>query len=178
MGEYVELIDQIRKDKNQFCKPIDKFEPLIKKYTKMLYKDDEEDVRAEYLLALWEAVQKMEYNKNDAEVIKYLKHAVELRFFELYRKSREQHDKVSDRDVEEKLQNLIYEEKEYHKVIFQKDMADLIDTFSGMKKKIFMMIMIENMSDLEIASKLNMSRQYIHRLRRKLYGELKHLISQ
>ena len=59
MGEFVELIEEIKKDKNQFYKLINKFEPLIKKYTKKLYKDDEEDVRAEYLLALWDVIAKL-----------------------------------------------------------------------------------------------------------------------
>lgn len=174
MGEFVELIEEIRKDKNQFYKLINKFEPLIKKYSKLLFKDDEEDTRAEFLLALWEAVKEMEYYRSDAKIVKYLSDALKWRFYELYRKSRKQHDKENDEMLEEDNKRLIYIEEEYHNVAFQKDIMDFINTYSGTKKKIFVLIMKENMSDAEIASTLNLSRQYIHRLRRRLYEELKH----
>ena len=40
-------------------------EPLINKYMRKLYKDDKDDVYAELILALWEAVTKLKYVEND-----------------------------------------------------------------------------------------------------------------
>ncbi|HJC23191.1 MAG TPA: sigma-70 family RNA polymerase sigma factor [Candidatus Eisenbergiella merdavium] len=176
MGEFVELINDIRKDKEEFYRLIDKFEPLIRKYTKKLYKDDKEDVREEFLLALWESVQGMEYYKSDAEIVKYINNAVWRKFLELYRASRKQHDLDSGEGAEENPQNLIYEEKEYGKMLFRQDIELFINKFTGMKKTIFRLIMEENLSDAEIAARLHKSRQYIHRMRKYLYDELREYI--
>ena len=173
MGEFVELIKEIRKDKNQFYKLINKFEPLIKKYTKKLYKDDEEDVRAEYLVAIWEAVQRMEYSRCDAEIVEYISKAVQMKFMELYRASRKQHDRESNESLEEKTQTQTYEENEYNEIIFRQDLKQFINSYTGVKKQIFSLIMEENMSDAEIAERIQKSRQYVHRIRRYLYDELK-----
>ena len=40
------LIYDIKKDKEKFGLLIEKFDPLIKKYVRLLYKDDKEDVYA------------------------------------------------------------------------------------------------------------------------------------
>ena len=176
MGEFVELIEEIRKDRNQFYRLINKFEPLIKKYTRKLYKDEEDDVRAEYLLALWEAVQRMEYNRCDGEIVEYLNNAVQMKFQELYRKSRKQHDRESNETVEEKPQTQTYEEKEYSKILLRQDLKKFASHYTGVKKQIFSFIVEEGMSDAEIAEKIQKSRQYVHRIRRYLYGELKKYI--
>ena len=141
MGEFVELIEEIKKDKNQFYKLINKFEPLIKKYTKKLYKDDEEDVRAEYLLALWEAVQKMEYSRCDAEIVEYINNAIQMKFLELYRKSRKLHDREDNETLDEKTPIQAFEEKEYNEVLFRQDVKKFISNYTGVKKQIFSLIM-------------------------------------
>lgn len=171
MGEFVELIEEIKKDKNQFYKLINKFEPLIKKYTKKLYKDDEEDVRAEYLLALWEAVQKMEYSRCDAEIVEYINNAIQMKFLELYRKSRKLHDREDNETLDEKTPIQAFEEKEYNEVLFRQDVKKFISNYTGVKKQIFSLIMEENMSDSDIAERIQKSRQYVHRIRRFLYDE-------
>lgn len=176
MGEFVELIEEIKKDKNQFYKLINKFEPLIKKYTKKLYKDDEEDVRAEYLLALWEAVQKMEYSRCDAEIVEYINNAIQMKFLELYRKSRKLHDREDNETQDEKTPIQAFEEKEYNEVLFRQDVKKFISNYTGVKKQIFSLIMEENMSDSDIAERIQKSRQYVHRIRRFLYDELKKYI--
>lgn len=176
MGEFVELIEEIKKDKNQFYKLINKFEPLIKKYTKKLYKDDEEDVRAEYLLALWEAVQKMEYSRCDAEIVEYINNAIQMKFLELYRKSRKLHDREDNETLDEKTPIQAFEEKEYNEVLFRQDVKKFISNYTGVKKQIFSLIMEENMSDSDIAERIQKSRQYVHRIRRFLYDELKKYI--
>ena len=58
MGEITSLIEDVQKDKDQFAKLEQAMEPLINKYMRKLYKDDKDDVYAELILALWEAVTK------------------------------------------------------------------------------------------------------------------------
>ena len=64
MGEITSLIEDVQKDKDQFAKLEQAMEPLINKYMRKLYKDDKDDkddVYAELILALWEAVTKLKY---------------------------------------------------------------------------------------------------------------------
>lgn len=67
MGEVSSVIQKIREDKNNFGMLLERMKPLINKYTKLLYKDEKEDVYSEMVLALWEAVMKMEYYNEDSE---------------------------------------------------------------------------------------------------------------
>ena len=134
-----------------------------------MYKDDEEDVRAEYLLALWEAVQKMEYSRCDAEIVEYINNAIQMKFLELYRKSRKLHDREDNETLDEKTPIQAFEEKEYNEVLFRQDVKKFISNYTGVKKQIFSLIMEENMSDSDIAERIQKSRQYVHRIRRFLY---------
>ena len=45
--------------------------PLINKYTRLLYKDEKEDINSELILALWEAVLKMKYYEDDGKCLVY-----------------------------------------------------------------------------------------------------------
>ncbi len=67
-------------------------EPLICKYMRVLYKDENEDVRSELVLALWEAITKIKYVENEGQCVTYLTNALRNKFYELYRNSRKEHD--------------------------------------------------------------------------------------
>lgn len=69
MLEIAALIRRIRTDKNAFQELLVMMEPSIRKYVRLLYKDDKEDVRAEMALALWEAVMRIQYCENDGECV-------------------------------------------------------------------------------------------------------------
>lgn len=92
MGEIISLIQRMHIDKDAFKELVDKMEPLIKKYTRLLYKDEKEDVRSEMTLALWEAVTRIKYYEKDGECLAFLCTALKNRFYELYRKSKKEHD--------------------------------------------------------------------------------------
>lgn len=70
MGEICELIDKIKRNKEDFYLIVERFSPLINKYTKLLYKDEKEDVYEELVTALWEAIQKMMFYENDGQAKK------------------------------------------------------------------------------------------------------------
>jgi DNA-directed RNA polymerase specialized sigma24 family protein len=169
MREFVLLIDKIKEDNNNFILLIEKMEPLIKKYMHLLYKDNPEDIRAELLLALWEAVLNIQYYENDGQVVKFLCTALRNRYLELYKKSRRIHDNelIGEENFE------MYEKsKEYETddIIFKEDLMSKINTYQGIKKEILYKIFIENLSDKEISKQLNLSRQYINRVRR-IFGK-------
>lgn len=67
MGEITSIIQKIHINKDEFKELVEKMDPLIKKYVRLLYKDNKEDVHSEMTLALWEAVIRMEYCESDGE---------------------------------------------------------------------------------------------------------------
>lgn len=152
---------------------VDKMEPLIKKYTRMLYKDEKEDVRSEMILALWEAVSKIEYCEKDGECMVFLCTALKNRFYELYRKSKKEHDNqvfiendnVFDANAAEDIADL-------ENVAFNIDVGILLKGYTGKKREIFKLIIMGEDSDAKIAKKLSVTRQYVNRVRRELYKEL------
>ena len=92
MGEITSIIQKIHINKDEFKELVEKMDPLIKKYVRLLYKDNKEDVHSEMTLALWEAVIRMEYCESDGECPAFLCTALKNRFYELYRKSKKEHD--------------------------------------------------------------------------------------
>lgn len=173
MGEIVSLFQKIRTDKETFKELVDKMEPLIKKYIRLLYKDEKEDVRSEMTLALWEAVTKIEYCENDGECMAFLCNALKNRFYELYRKSIKNHDNqvlaenndVFDVNEAENITGL-------ENVIFNIDVEMFLKKYTGRKQKVFRMIIMGNESDAKIAEVFSVTRQYINRMRRELYKEI------
>lgn len=173
MGEIMSIIQEIQTDKNTFTKLAVKMEPLIKKYVRLLYKDEKEDVRSEMMLALWEAVIKMEYCEKEGECIAYLCTALKNRFFELYRKSKKEHDHLLPIEDDDVLNMIGVESTEdLEDVIFNIDIELFLEEHAETRNKIFRMIILENKSDTEIAKVFYVTRQYINKLRKELYKEM------
>ena len=172
MGEVSSIIQKIRQDKNNFGMLIDRMKPLINKYAKLLYKDEKEDVYSEMLLALWEAVMKMEYYNEDSECTVFLCTALRNKFLELYRKSKKYHDNCTAMEQDTLIINQFHEDN-IPDIILQNDLKHAIEHCDERKKTIFLEIALDGMSDSEIAHKHDLSRQYINRLRRELYGILR-----
>lgn len=181
MGEIVSLFQKIRTDKEAFKELVDKMEPLIKKYIRLLYKDEKEDVRSEMTLALWEAVTKIEYCENDGECMAFLCVALKNRFYELYRKSKKEHDNqvfVENNDVFDVSE--IEDIAGLENVIFNIDIDMFLKEYTGRKQEIFRRIIMGNESDAKIAEVFSVTRQYINRMRRELYKEIldRHLFDE
>ncbi len=52
MGDFINIIQKIQSDKNYFIELVEKMNPLINKYMRLLYKDEKDDVCSELFLAL------------------------------------------------------------------------------------------------------------------------------
>lgn len=175
MGEWGRLLIDVREDKEKFYLLVDKMNPLIKKYTRLLYRDSKEDMRSELILALWEAVKKIQYNEDDSSCVVYMSNAIRYKFLELYRKSR----KYNDHQLvweNEALSNLLwFEERRINYILFAADLNHILCSYKSKKKRICSSILFEEMSDSEIAKKYQISRQYTNRVRRELYLQIKQL---
>lgn len=168
MGEFSILIQAIKADKNKFHLLLEKMNPLIKKYLYLLYKDEKEDIYSELSLALWEAVEKIYEYDNDGEIVNYLKTALRNKFLELYRNSRKKHDNEIVMGDGLAAFDYGFTETRYDDALTNEDMMHFINRFQGERKTIFYYILIHNLSDTKIAERLNLSRQYVNRMRRLL----------
>lgn len=113
---------------------------------------------------------KMKYYEDDGKCLVYLSNAIKNKFFELYRKSRKQHDNEMEAEYSEQL--MVNEVDDIEQIIFEFDIERFLNKCEGKRKLIFKE-MLENPSDIEVGKKFHVSRQYANRLRKELYQEIK-----
>lgn len=167
-----ELICEIKKDKEKFELLLHRFHPLIKKYTSALYKDEEEDIYAEFVAALWEAVCNIVFFDDEGQVVKYLTIALKYKFFELYRKSRKYNDyivEIEEYELEEK-RNV---DNTFDDMLINEELQRVRDKLKGNKAQIYELIFFKDYTDLQVASELDISRQYVHRVKKALIELIK-----
>lgn len=170
--EICELVDVIKQDKDNFSLLVDKFAPLINKYVRLLYKNESEDTYAELVGALWEAVCNISFYQDDGQTIKYLSTAIKNKYLELYRASRKYFDNTVNTD-ENYMNEQSSVDSSYEDVATIHDMARVESRLKGRKKQIFELVFYRHCTDIEIAAELNISRQYVHRIKRILYEMVK-----
>lgn len=167
-----ELICEIKKDKEQFGLLLCKFQPLIRKYTKALYKDEEEDMYGEFIAALWEAVCNITFCNSEGQVVNYLATALRNKYFELYRKSRRYNDHTIG-IKEQELKNITSEDSTIDDILIADELEKIRNKLDGNKKKIFELVFLKGYADLRVASELGISRQYVHRVKKYLIKVVK-----
>lgn len=170
--EISKLIPVVKKDKEKFCLIICQFDPMIKKYTKNLYKDEAEDVRAELIAALWEAVCNITFYDHEGQVVNYLSKAIKNKFLELYRKSCKQNDNIIAVE-EDELQNRAGFDHSFEDLMTADDMGRFESKLEGKKKEIFKLVFFKEYTDMEVAEESGVSRQYVHRIKRFLIEKIR-----
>lgn len=173
MSTFIEIVTKIKDGEiNEFEKIEKKMKLTLNKYTRLMYKEEKEDVYSELRLALWEAIVNIEYYDDEKRVLAFLYTAIKNKFLELYRNSR----KISDNECsieDDILLNIISGgESEIDKIVFLEDMDRFLENYSGLKRQTYKYIIMDDMGDTEISLKLNVSRQYVNRLRRQLREDI------
>lgn len=114
---------------------IDQLEPVINKYAKKLRCSGYEDMRQELLIAVIEAVERMERYESEGQCITYLVKAIELRYLELYRKSKAWKERFTY--LEETYMNSICDDKEaYTDIEFGIDLKKIEKANNSLKREI------------------------------------------
>ena len=167
-----ELICEIKENKENFSILVQRFHPLIKKYTRILYKDEEEEMYAEFVAALWEAVCSIVFYDDEGQVISYLTNALKNKYLELYRKSRRYHDHTIEIEQCE-LEGKRSEDNSLDNMLITDELQRMRDGLKGRKRQIFDLIFLKDNTDLEAASELGISRQYVHRIKKELVKMIK-----
>lgn len=167
-----ELICEIKRDKKNFILLLRKFQPLIRKYVRNLYKDEEDDMYAELVMALWEAVCNIAFYDDDGRVVTYLTTALRNKYFELYRKSRKYNDHIIEID-EQELEEKKSVDHTLEDTLIKDELQRIENRLSSKKKQIFHLVFIEGYTDQQTASELTISRQYVHRVKKSLMEVVK-----
>lgn len=167
-----ELVCKIKEDKENFILLLHRFQPLMKKYARMLYKDEEEDVHAEFAAALWEAVCNISFYEDEGQTVKYLTNAMRNKYFELYRKSRKYNDIITE-IKEQELEDIRSVDSSFDDVLIDGELQRIGNGLTGKKKQIFNLIFLKGYTDMQIANELNISRQYVHRVKKSFIEIIK-----
>lgn len=171
----VSLVTQYKKgNKEVFVQICEKMRPLILKYVRILKFDDQEDIRSELVLAMLECLEQIERYSNEQEVLHYINQAIQFRFFELYRSSKKKMNEVNLNNEDTEFVEVIfrYYPNDFEEIIYRQDMKDYIVSLPKNKRNIAKRILLDGMSDGEIAKELHLTRQYIHRVRKGIYTNL------
>ena len=172
----VYLVTQYKEGKKEvFVQICEKMNPLIVKYARILKFDEQEDIKSELVLAVLECVERIERYTSEQEVLRYIKQAVQYRFYELYRGSQRKMQEVNLNSEDAEFVDIIfrYYPNDFGDVIYRQDMKDYIATLPESKRNIANKILLDGLSDGEIGKALHLTRQYIHRVRKEIYRNLR-----
>ncbi len=60
-----------------------------------------------------------------------------------------------------------------HDILITDELQRIRNRLKGRKRQIFDLIFLKDYADLEVATKLSVSRQYVHRIKKELVGMIK-----
>lgn len=155
-------------DENAMCLLIDRFKPLILKYSKEL---KYEEAQTDLIISLIETTKKLKFKistSSDEPLVVHLIHkSLKNKKIDLYRKYiRKKNIEVVSLEKTEELIGGVNIEDDY---IFMK----LLDQLNTRQKNIIILKFIYKYSDIEIAKKLKISRQAVNQNKNKALNCLK-----
>ena len=150
---------------------IQKFQPVICKYAGKLYSLEYEDAVQELNEALIMVVVSIDVCNAEGQSIAYLVKGIKLKFYELRRKSIVEYEYRMHSEQIDVNTNITCTD-DYSEIEWKLELKKLKDKSSPME---FHIIdgMVWEISDVELADLLHVSRQYINRKRRQLMKRLK-----
>lgn len=141
--------------------------PLLKKSAHKTHFMEYEDALQEYSISLIESIQKIQIYDNDGQCLTYIKTCIKNKFCALYKKHC---TSIYDEISLESTDSIESPTNSFNDIDFWSDINHLIEQLpTNSKKEIAKLSLIEGKSDLEIATQLNLSRQYVNRIKREIY---------
>jgi len=173
MNDYKEIISKCKEgDEKSFLILAENFEPLIKKYVRLLYKDEAEDIKQEMLFALWVAVNKIEFIVNEGQCTNYFANALKRRFLELYRRSKRFNEYICLEGFNYYEENNADTHDYINDINIKNDIDKFLDKYCPKTRELCKHMLFDRMSDSQISEKFDVSRQYVNRIRRRLRLDL------
>lgn len=161
-------IDKVRAykngDKRALEELLEKFQPLIRSQARNFGTEEREDIEQELRIALYQAVEQIEYIESDTQVISYIAKTVRSRRIYLYGKYRKKRE--CETAIPEDM-DFVMKDNPFEDVLFYHDFTQYMKKLPEKYQIILQQILIGR-SDAEIAESMNMSRQYVNRIKKKM----------
>ena len=172
-GTILELVKvaKEKRDTDAILQIVQYMQPLINKYAKNSYLAEYEDMQQELCLALIESIHKIQKIENEGQCVQYFANAIRNRFYEIYRAWKSLKREMPGND--ELLTLNIADSKNYYSEIeFFIDMVSGAECKSDLQKEIMKCCIVEEISDTDIANRLNISRQYVNRCKKRIFKKI------
>lgn len=141
-----------------------RMEPLVKGYASRIHCMERDDSIQELYLTLLNTLPYLSSSSSEGECVKYMQTAVENRYRSLCRNCLSEPEKDNFDSCSVSLQAPDSFDNSYY------DVVAYIKSFpaDSIPRKILSMYFYQDKSDTQIAQKLNLSRQYVNRIKKKL----------
>lgn len=159
------LIKTSKEDSDAMMELLKKMEPLIKSYTRKMFFLESLDAEQELAMTIIEAVKKIKRCETDGECLTYIQNAVKYKFVSMAKENmvKEKNENPYLKNFDEKM----YMEK-YTDIETFYDLQMKTEHMDENQKDVLRYLML-GYSDTEIGKKLCLSRQYINRIKKKIY---------
>ena len=147
---------------------ITKMQPLIRKCARKLYFMEKEDAVQEMTLALIECICKIREYNSEVGCLTYIKKSIINRYIFLCKSNIETSQiNIMYDDIAEEIPYI----ECFDEIEISIDLNNLLKDKTEKQKCIVKYIFIDNLSDIEISHKMDMSRQYINRVKKRLLSQ-------
>lgn len=159
---FYQLVEASKNNSNAMMQLIEIMQPLIRSYKKKVFFIEGADAEQELYLTVIEAVKKIPYCKNDCQCLTYISNAVKFKYSYMCKKN------INKNKMEDLYKKGLEEE------IYLEKFED-IETFFDLqikkgcmneKQKKILEYLLQGYTDNEIAKKLEISRQYVNRIKK------------
>lgn len=154
-------------DPDACTKILQRMAPLAKKYASKIHCMEYEDALQELYVALIETLDYLNSSLSEGKCVKYMETAVVNRYYTLCKR----YLSLPDTEDIDSCSSTLPASPSYDDTLL--DIEAYIKSLpqTGSKRQIFSMFFYEDMSDNDIAAKLNVSRQYVNRVKKQLIRE-------
>ena len=157
-------------DEKYFEELLERFSPLIKAYARKLYYLEYNDSLQELSLALYEAVRKIPSADDEHGCISYINRSIVNKFTKLY------HNSVEIQNIQAHSVPLDDSDGHDYQHDYEADNCiSLVDLENSLKSKLpierkILSLLIQGYSDKEIAARLGYTKQYINRIKKRIWN--------
>lgn len=156
-------------DEDALVELIELYSPIINKYARYFGREMYEDAQQELRIAVIEAARSIKYVEQEGKCVNYIVRTIKHRFVTLYNKQREynEREELTDELVEPLHEDL------YKDVEIYTDILQFCKQFNEIQQAIIKGIVIYDYGDSELAQRKGVTRQYINRVKKKLFAEMR-----
>lgn len=155
---------------------IQKMDPLIKKYVKKLYFMEKDDAYQELVIALLEGIVRIDDCTSDPGCLSYLEKSVKHKYYFLCKKNIRK-EEIETSMCDESL-SLFGTDDQTAEIINNHLLETLLYDLTDQEHTIMKIVIEQDISDAEIARQLGFSRQYIYKVKKRVYKKWKLILNQ